>query len=98
MPVSPALNVDWLFHTVTHKSDERIKVTAYSGSRGEEVPRSFILQSEKIEVLEILDRWVEEDVETRGRKRFFKIKGSDGYVHKLCYDEREKAWILFKAG
>jgi hypothetical protein len=76
--------------------DEKIALTAYSGHRGEEIPRSFILQSEKIEVLEILDRWAEENFETRGRKRFFKIRGSDGYVHKLYYDEREKAWFLSK--
>jgi len=79
-------------------SNEKIVVTAYSGYRGEEVPRSFVFGREKIEVLEILDRWAEENLGTRGRRRFFKIRGSDGYVHKLYYDEDEKAWFLSKAG
>ncbi len=79
-------------------SSEKIVVTAYSGYRGEEIPRSFIFGSEKIEILEITGRWVEEDLETKGRKRFFKIRGSDGYVHRLYYDERESAWFLSRAG
>jgi hypothetical protein len=71
-----------------------IEVTAYSGSRGEEVPRSFILRGDKVEVLEILERRAEEDFETRGRKRFFKIRGSDGYIYKLYYDEMTKEWAI----
>ena len=77
-------------------SDKKIAVAAYSGYRGEEVPRSFMLGREKIGVLEILDRWAEENLGTRGRRRFFKIRGSDGYVRKLYYDEGEKAWFLLE--
>jgi len=36
--------------------DQRIKVIAYSGYRGEETPRAIILQGERIEVVGIL-RW-----------------------------------------
>ena len=77
-------------------SNERIEVTAYSGSRAEELPRSFILSNEKIEVVSILSRWIEEGVIGRRRKRFFKVQGSDGYIHTLYYDESEKAWFLVK--
>jgi hypothetical protein len=78
--------------------DKRIKATAYSGSRAEEVPRSFILSGEKIEVVSILDRWIEEASADRRRKRFYKVKGSDGYTYTVHYDETEKTWFLSKTG
>jgi hypothetical protein len=75
-------------------ADEKIEMTAYSGSRGEEVPRSFVLDGEKVEVFEIPERWIEEELKGKGRKRFFRVKGSDGYVYKLYYDEGEKTWFM----
>jgi hypothetical protein len=78
--------------------DERIEVTAYSGSRAEAIPRFFILHDEKIEVVSILARWLEEGVTERRRKRFFRVQGSDGYIHTLYYDETENAWFLGKTG
>ena len=74
-------------------SERRIKVTAYSGHRGEESPWAFIENGEKIEVLEILDRWIEEKVGDRSTKRFFKVKGNDASVHKIYYDEKVKQWF-----
>ena len=63
-------------------SDQKIEVIAYSGYRGEEIPRAMILHNEKIEVVEILSSWMEEGLKDRARKRFFKIKGSDGNLHE----------------
>jgi hypothetical protein len=74
--------------------DEKLEVIFYSGYRGEESPRVFILHNEKIEVLEILGKWIEEDLESKERRRFFKVKGSDGYVHKIYYDEKKREWFL----
>jgi len=74
--------------------DEKIEVISYSGYRGEETPRSFLLHNEKIEVLEIQDMWVEEVLEVRVRRRCFKVKGSDGYSHKIYYDEKAEEWFL----
>jgi len=74
-------------------SDERIEVTACSHYRGEESPRLFILHGEKIEVVGILNMWIEEGVEDKTRKRVFKVKGSDGYVHKICYAENTMEWF-----
>lgn len=74
--------------------DEKLEVISCSGYRGEESPRVFILHNEKIEVLEILSRWIEEDLESKERRRFFKVKGSDGYVHKMYYDEKKRGWFL----
>lgn len=76
--------------------DERIRVIAYSGSRGEETPRSFVFQGMEIKVSEILSMWIEEGLEYRVRKRFFHVKGIDGYEYKIYYDEKVKEWFLTK--
>jgi hypothetical protein len=75
-------------------AEERIKVTAYAGSRRQQKPRSFVLRNDTIEVIQILDMWIEEGLEERSRKRFFKVRGSDGYVHKLFYNETAEAWFV----
>lgn len=73
---------------------ERIEVISYSGYRGEESPRLFIIHGESIEVRKILKMWVEEGYETRERKRFFRVRGSDGYEHTIYYDEKAMEWFL----
>lgn len=71
-----------------------IEVISYAGFKGEERPRSFVLDDNKIEVIEILKMWIEEGREDRERKRFFKIKGSDRNIYTLCYDEKLMNWFL----
>jgi hypothetical protein len=53
----------------------------------------MILHNERIEVVEILSGWMEEGLEDRERKRFFRVKGSDGKIHKIYYDERAMEWF-----
>jgi hypothetical protein len=48
----------------------------------------------KVEIIEILDRWIEEGLNDRTRKRFFKVKGSDGLIYKIFMDERSHAWFM----
>lgn len=74
--------------------DRLIEVIAYSGYKAEESPRFFYLEQEKIEVLRILRMWVEEGIEDRRRKRFFRVRASDGYTHTLYYDEGARRWFL----
>ncbi len=74
-------------------SEEKIEVMAYSGYRGEETPRVILLHGERIEVTEILKRWIEERSEDRSRKRFFKIKTNDRRVDVIYYDEEVKDWF-----
>ncbi len=74
--------------------DKKIKVISYSGYKGEERPRSFVINGEKIEVIEMLGMWIEERQDKSQRKRFFKIKGSDGYIHTLYYNEKLMDWFL----
>jgi hypothetical protein len=75
-------------------SDEKIKVISYSGYRGEECPRTLIVSNKEVKVLEILDMRIEEDRESKARRRFFKVKGSDGFRYEIYYDEKSKEWFL----
>ncbi|NWG01905.1 MAG: hypothetical protein HXY44_03480 [Syntrophaceae bacterium] len=75
------------------RSDEKIEVIAYSGFRGEETPRTIFLNEKKIGVLEILKMWTEEGIKDRRRKRFFKVKGSDGSIYTVYYDEKFMDWF-----
>jgi hypothetical protein len=74
-------------------SDKRIDVITYPGYRGEETPRFILIHNEKTEVVAILNMWIEEGVENKVRKRFFKVKGSDGTTHTIYYDEKETEWF-----
>jgi hypothetical protein len=73
--------------------EEKIRVIAYSGYRGEETPRIIFLHEKKIEVLEILKMWTEEGEKDRERKRVFKVKGSDGMIYTVRYDEKFIDWF-----
>jgi hypothetical protein len=73
--------------------EEKIEVIAYSGYRDEETPRTILFHGERIEVIEILKRWIKERSEDRSRKKFFKIKGSDRAVHLIYYDEKVMEWF-----
>ncbi|KAF0216190.1 MAG: hypothetical protein FD174_3813 [Geobacteraceae bacterium] len=72
---------------------EKIEVIAYAGHRAEESPRAFILQGKRVDVMKVLDQWIEENSVTREQKRFFKVKGSDFRNHTLCYDEAQLEWF-----
>lgn len=74
--------------------EEKIEVIAYSGGRGEEMPRSFVFRTDRIEVIEVLDMWIEEGLDGRSRKRFFRFKGSDGYTYKIYNDELTMEWFI----
>ena len=55
----------------------KISVIAYAGYKSEETPRAFFIQSKKINVVEIFDRWVEEGINDIERKRYFRVKEND---------------------
>jgi hypothetical protein len=71
---------------------ERIDVLSYSGSKGEERPVTFILRGLRIDVVEIIDHWIEEGYRNRVRRRYFRVKGSDRNSHRICYDESAGEW------
>jgi hypothetical protein len=71
---------------------KRIDVISYSGSKGDERPVTFILSGLRIDIAEILEHWIEEGQEDRVRKRYFKVKGSDGNTHRIYHDEDRGEW------
>jgi hypothetical protein len=74
----------------------KIEVIAYAGYRGEQCPRTFFIGNKRIEVVKILDQWVEENVHSARRKRCFKLRGDDWKTYILCYDEKENAWLCMQ--
>jgi hypothetical protein len=65
-----------------------VRVECYAGYRGEETPRRFELQGGWVEVLEVVDRWYGPD------HRYFKVRGDDGAVYILRYDEPTDRWEI----
>ena len=74
--------------------DEGIEVICYSGYREQEIPRSFIIHKETIQIVEIIYMWIEEEFHNRTRKRFFKVKGNDGFIYSLYRDESNHKWFI----
>ena len=72
--------------------DELIRVEAYAGGKGAEKPVAFFVDDERVEVVDIIWRWVEEGMGDRRRKRFFRVSGSDGVERVIYYDETLKVW------
>lgn len=71
-----------------------LRVECHAGHRGEEAPRRFLLGERVIEVMEIIDRWLDP------AHRYFKVRGDDGGIYILRYDVPKDAWelTLFDSG
>jgi len=72
----------------------KAEVTAYEGYRSGEQPRSFVLEGKKIAVSGIVSQWVGESVQDNQQRRFFRVKGDDGFTYLLSYDEQTGEWYL----
>jgi hypothetical protein len=57
-----------------------IVVDCYAGYRGEETPRTFVLGDRRVEVEQVIDRWLAPN------HRYFKVTGSDGHTYILRHD------------
>lgn len=74
-------------------SYKNIRVIAHSGYRGDEAPRAFFINDEKIAVVEILAMWIEESLSDKKRKRFFIVKGNDKQKYEIYNDEKTLDWF-----
>ncbi len=72
----------------------KIEVTAYAGQRSGEQPRSFVLDGKKTGITEIISQWIEEGVYDQQQRRFFRVKGDDGFIYLLSYEEQKGEWYL----
>jgi len=66
----------------------KVRVQCYAGHRGEEEPRAFYLGDRRIEVMEIIDRWLSPD------HRYFKVRAFDGSAYILRHDETAGEWEM----
>jgi len=66
----------------------KIRVYCYAGYRGEEEPRALDLGERHLEVIEIIDRWLDPD------HRYFKVHAHDGKLYILRHDERAGEWEM----
>jgi len=66
----------------------QVHVETHSGYGGVEVPRRFRLDGREIEAVETLDQWA-------GRSdRYYKVRGADGSIYILRFDEKQAEWQL----
>lgn len=65
-----------------------VRVECYSGYRGEETPRAFWIGERRVEVAEVLDRWLAPE------HRYFKLRGDDGSLYILRHDGAAEQWHL----
>jgi hypothetical protein len=65
-----------------------IRVESYAGYRGEQEPRAFWLGERRLDVLEIVDRWMEP------QRRWYKVHAGDGHTYILRHDEQAGEWDL----
>lgn len=67
------------------------RVDCYCGYRAEESPRRFFIGKRAVDVVEIIDRWLDPN------HRYFKVRGEDGGIYILRYDVTLDQWemILF---
>jgi hypothetical protein len=71
-----------------------VRVECYAGHRAEETPRRFFIGKRLIEVVEIIDRWLDPG------HSYFKIRGDDDGIYILRYNRNADSWemILFNSG
>jgi hypothetical protein len=71
-----------------------IRVECHAGHRAEEEPRAFWLGERRVEVVEIVDRWLSPD------HRYFKVRADDTGTYILRHDTAADRWelTLFERG
>ncbi|MBI2835881.1 MAG: hypothetical protein HYX76_15790 [Acidobacteria bacterium] len=65
-----------------------IRVECHAGHRGDETPRRFYVGERRVEVREVLDRWLAPD------HRYFKVSGDNGDVYIIRHDGVADQWEL----
>ena len=65
-----------------------IRVECYAGHRGEETPRALVIGDRRVQVVEVLDRWLAPD------HRYFRVQGDDGDVYIVRHSATADTWEL----
>ncbi len=72
----------------SERHNSQIRVECYAGYRAEEEPRRFFIGERKVEVSEVIDRWLDP------AHRYFKVRGDDGGIYILRYALELNRWEL----
>jgi hypothetical protein len=80
--------------TVAISADFAIRVEATADQRGEPTPRRFYLGTRRVEVSEVLDRWLGSD------RSYYKVRATDGDLYILLHEPGIDRWelTLFSSG
>ena len=65
-----------------------LEVTCYAGYRGEETPRTFLIHERRVEVVDVIDRWLSPQY------RYFKVRGSDDNTYVIRHSNSTRSWEL----
>ena len=65
-----------------------LAVEAYAGYKGEETPRSFVIDGVRLRVADVVERWYTET------HSYFRVTASDGRRYVLRYDLDDERWEL----
>ena len=65
-----------------------IAVECYAGYRGEQIPRTLVIGSSRVEVAEVIDQWLSPD------HRYFKVRDGDAHIYIVRHDPASHAWEL----
>lgn len=71
-----------------HERPFEIEVECYAGYRADETPRRLLIGDRRVEVIEVLDRWL------APTHRYFKLRGDDGGIYLLRQDTIEDRWEM----
>jgi len=71
-----------------NKDSLSLQVECYAGYRGEQTPRRFSIGTRNLEVLDVIDQWLEPD------HRYFKVRGDDDGIYILRHDVASNRWEL----
>ena len=73
----------------------QVRVETHDGYKAIERPTAFVLEGERHEVAEILDRWYEGRLDPRGQQiDYFKVRTTRGLVFILRYLHLFDAWSV----
>jgi hypothetical protein len=65
-----------------------VEVECYAGYRADETPRVLRLGTRRVQVVDVIDRWLAPD------HRYFKLRGDDGATYLVRHDAERDEWEL----
>jgi hypothetical protein len=72
-----------------------IEVRTYSATKSEELPKSFVLGNDALDILEITDRWYQGDNNADYPvSDYYKVRASDSVEYLLKHEMKNDRWFI----